>query len=120
MFAFRFELLATGIHNQMQLAEIEAGLRLVMPDVDYADFSQFVREQRPDALARSRVENVERVVHHDPARPLQDDPGKGEALLLVVGQFPVPSVHLVEVRLEVLKSDPGERIDDSRMVKGIG
>ena len=120
VFAFRLELLATRIHDQMQLAGIEAGLRLVMPDIDDADFSQFVREERPDALARSRVENVERVVHHDPARPLQDDPGKGEALLLVVGQFPVPSIHLVEVRLEVLKSNAGERIDDSRMLKGIG
>ena len=93
----------------MQLAEIEAGLRLVMPDVDYADFGQLVREQLPDARARSRVENVKRIVHHGPARPLQDDPGTGEALLLVVGQLPVPSVHFVECA-RVLKSDPGKRM----------
>src|ERR1700733_6946935 len=90
-----------------------------MPDVDNSDFSQLVREQCPDTLARSRVQNVERVVHHDPTRPLQDNSSKGEALLLVVGQFPVPSIHLVEVRLEVLKSHPRQRVDDSRMVKSV-
>ena len=51
---------------------------------------------------------------------MQNDAGKGEALLLVVGQLPVPSIHCVEVRLEVFKSDTGQRVDDSRMIKGIG
>ena len=77
-------------------------------------------EERPDEHSRFWIEDIERVVHDNPARSLQNDPGKSHALFLVVGQLPVPSVLLIEVGLEVLESDGGERLDDGGSVIVLG
>src|SRR3984957_6971310 len=119
MLTFGFELLPVGIYDETELAKVETSFRLVVADIDDADFGQFVREKRPDPLPRTWIEHVKRIVHHDPARPLQNDAGKRKALLLIFGQLPVPSIHCVKVRLEVFKSNTGQGVDDSRMIKGI-
>jgi hypothetical protein len=100
----------------MQLADVETAFGLVVPDIDDADINQFTREERLDPRARFGIEDVERIVDHHPKRLLQDDAGKSQALLLVVRQLPVPSVHRVEVGLEVFQSDIGERLGDGRNV----
>ena len=83
-----------------------------MANIDDAQIGQFTLEERPYEHSRFWIEDIERVIHDNPARSLQNDPGKSHALFLVVGQLPVPSVLLIEVGLEVPESDGGERLDD--------
>ncbi len=110
MFLGRPEGLSKRIGHQMQLMVVDAALRLVVADIDDADVNEVTRQERPDPYSRLWIEDVERVMHHDPKRLLQEDAGKGQALLLVVGQLPVPSVHGVEQGLEAFQSNGGERL----------
>ena len=108
------------IRHEMQRAGEEAALGLVIADIDDADIDQLAREDRLDPPARGGIEDVERVVDHHPSRPLQDDAGKGQALLLVVVQLPVPSVHLVEKGLEAFQANIGKRLGDDRILVDVG
>ena len=59
MFAFRFELLATRIHNQMQLAEIEAGLLLILGIDQFLDMGRSATNVIGNSLAASAVAKFE-------------------------------------------------------------
>jgi hypothetical protein len=81
---------------------------------------QLVLEDRQHELALFLVERAERVVQKNPARPVQQQPGKGEALLLLQGQILVPPPLMIERGKQMTKPDPLERSSDSPVVEASG
>jgi hypothetical protein len=55
------------------------------------------------------VEGTQSVVQKNPARPVQQQPGEGETLLLLQGQFLVPPLLAIEHGQQMAKPDPLER-----------
>jgi hypothetical protein len=79
-----------------------------------------VLEDRQHELALVLIERAERVVQKNPARPVQQQPGEGEALLLLKGQVIVPPLLTIERGQQIGKPDPLERGGDGRVVEASG
>src|SRR6266404_1981641 len=77
--------------------------------VDDAGVAQFVGEDVNDQFEHVVVEQAKCAVDEYPGRPLQQDPCDGEAKLLVLTQFPIPSEGRIEQRREAFKAEPVER-----------
>jgi len=88
--AARFEHAALRILDQMQNAREEAIATLRTADVDDGGIGERVVEQRHDALVSVVIQCIQGFVDHDPTRLVERKAREHQALLLVVGQLPVP------------------------------
>ena len=75
------------------------------------------RQQRPALIL---VECTQRVVQKNPARPVQQQSGEGETLLLLQGQFLVPPLLAIEHGQHMAKPDPLKRGSYSGVVEAFG
>ena len=74
-------------------------VRLAGPaDMDDAGALQFVAEDIDDQIEQVVIERTQRAVDEHPGRRLQQDAGKDQAQLLVLTQFPIPTVSLIQQR----------------------
>src|SRR5271165_6502887 len=78
-------------------------------DMDDTGVLQFVGEDIDYQLEDVVIERTERAVDEHPGRLLYQDAGKGEAQLLVLTQFPIPTAGLIEHGREAFKPQPVER-----------
>jgi hypothetical protein len=92
----------------MQCAIVEAAPCRTASDADHRGGGQFVLEDRQHGLAVVLVERAERVVQKNPARPMQKQAGKGEALLFLQGQCLIPALLAIERGRQMAKPNPLE------------
>ena len=72
-------------------------MRLARPaDMDDAGGLELVAEDIHDELEHVVIERPERAVDEHPGRRLEQDAREHQAQLLVLTQFPIPAVGLVE------------------------
>ena len=83
------------IRYETQFAREEAGLRAVRADV-HETGTERSSEECLDPAAQGGVELVERAIHHQPLRPLQQHTREAQTLLFLFVQPPVPAVGRVE------------------------
>ncbi len=81
-------------------------------DMDHTGALKFVAEHVDDQIEHVVVERTKRAVDEHPWRRLHQDAGKSEAQLLVVTQFPVPTVGLIEQGGETFEAEPVERASE--------
>jgi hypothetical protein len=93
----------------MQRAIVEAVASRAASDADHSAVSQLLLKDRQQGLAVLLLERAQGVVQKDPARPVQQQAGKCEALLLLQRKFLVPALLMIERGDEMAKPDPLER-----------
>ena len=77
--------------------------------MDDAGALKLVGEHVDDQLGHIVIERTECAVDEHPRRHLLDqDAGKGEAQLLVLAQFPIPTTGLIEQGREALRGPAGK------------
>ena len=82
----------------MQNTLEEVVLSLGPADVDNGGILEPGVEEANHALVRVVLQRVEDFVDHHPARLVQQETREDQALLLVIGEFPVPARDAVERR----------------------
>lgn len=85
---------------------IEAVERCAAIEAHHTGGGELFREDRQDQMTTFRVDGVDRLIHDHPARFMQEQPGEGEALLLVDSELAVPSAGLIEERHEMAEAHP--------------
>ncbi len=78
-------------------------------EVDHRRARQFALEDREHEPAVLLVERADRIVEHDPARPLQQQARECQTLLLVEGQLVVPALGAIEQGHQMAEIDPLQR-----------
>jgi hypothetical protein len=78
-------------------------------DVDDAGALKFLRENIDEEFEHVIIQRTQRSVDEHPRRLLYQKPREREAQLLVLTQFPIPSVRLIEQLCQTFQPKPVER-----------
>ena len=68
-------------------------------DADDPHFRKIPLHQGLDTIARDRIHHLEDFIQNEPLRPLQNNPRKGQTLLLIRIKNPVPAVGTAKLAL---------------------
>ena len=82
----------------MQNTLEEVVLNLGPADVDNRGILERIAQEANHALVCVVLQRMEGFVDHYPARLAQQEPREDQALLLVLGEFPVPTCDAIERR----------------------
>ncbi len=97
----RRQALALTVFDEMQDAGEKAPMRIGPADIDDRRLRQFLAEDIEGQAARILVEMIDRFVQNDPIGLMQQEPGEGELVLVLAGQFPFPARDAIEVRRQM-------------------
>ena len=93
----------------MEDALEEMVMGLLLADMDDAGMFQFLGQHLHHPLMGSLLDRIEGVVDQKPIRLLKTDAGKGQRMLLVVGELLVPALVHVELAQQAVETDPAKR-----------
>src|ERR1700690_4149765 len=89
-------------------------------DVDDSGTCKFVAEDVDNQLEHVILERSKRAVDEHPGRGLDQDARKDQAQLLVLTQFPIPTVGFIEQWRETLEAKPVERTREGASGETLG
>ncbi len=119
-FVERSEALSLRVEFKTEGMGKEAVLILRLPDIEDSHLGLVFRKHRLESLTDAGLERGKRTVEHDPARPVEENAGEGQTVLFAIVQPAVPSLFLVELRLEIGEANCFKGLGNAGPIVGIG
>ncbi len=80
-----------------------------LTDIDDRRVREFLAKNIKDQAARILIEVIDCFVENYPVRLVQQQPGEGELVLILGGQFPLPAGIAIDVRRQMTKLQSRQR-----------